>query len=235
MGTRMPWIVMLVALQVAAPGLARASIVMFESRVDFLAAVTSPGIDTYDSFPVGSQATSPIQRVAGSYLYTAHSTTGFHGAGSAFDPWLSTTLPGDTITFDGFSAGVVAVGAEMFGSDAGGAFRSGDIIVTATDGGQAVTHTIVGATTSSFFGVVSDQPPVTVTVRRAPSGGGSIWPTLDRLTLAIVPVVDGIFAEGFDPVSGPRGARFGSGPSGGWRHRVAGLDACAVDLVSQRK
>lgn len=185
-------------LVLLASSAAQAEIFAFETRAGFEAAIESPGVDTYAGFSVTEPTPSPMLRSAGPHAYLARTESSFYGAGSTADPWLSTARAEESITFDGFSAGVGAVGANVFGSGLDGAFRPGDITVTVTDGDQTLTRTYGGATTSSFYGVISTRPPITFKVTALQVAGNPVWPTVDNLTLAAAGPVDRIFRNGFD-------------------------------------
>ena len=109
----------------------QAALVVYNTQASFLAAVSSPGVDTFAGLSITDATASPMLRSAGSYTYTATSTTSFFGAGSVANPWLSTNAATDTITFSGFSPGVNAIGGLFFGSDVSGAFATGTVVLTA--------------------------------------------------------------------------------------------------------
>lgn len=182
-----------------APGMSRALVVVYETQPEFAAAVSAPGVDTYLGFSITSSTPSPIIRTAGPYDYSASaSTSSFFGAGTTADPWLSTYLAADMITFTPSSASVSAIGGNFFGSNITGLFAPGEIRLVAMDAGSSVARTIVGATTSSFRGFVSDDPPLSLIVSSLPQPSGPLWPTVDNLTLAADLVTDRIFQSGFD-------------------------------------
>jgi hypothetical protein len=104
--------------------------------------------------------------------------------GTGSDVWLTTDPSNAVLTFDSFSSGVYAVGGFIFSSNSdGGAFRRGSITVTATDADGTITRTKRFARTDNFFGFVSDSSLTSVTVS-ASSRGGSVFPTVNNLTLA---------------------------------------------------
>ncbi|MCV2421253.1 PEP-CTERM sorting domain-containing protein [Paucibacter sp. DJ2R-2] len=105
------------------------------------------------------------------------------------NPWLSTNIATDSVTFNGFTGGVSAFGGNFFGSNISGLFAAGDVVLTATDASGTVTQTITGATTSSFVGFVSDGALLSATLQSAPAAGTVLWPTADNLTLAAVAAV----------------------------------------------
>jgi PEP-CTERM motif len=157
----------------------------YTSAASFAAATTAPGVDTFAGFSITGSTPSPITRTAGAYTYSAAaSTSSFFGAGTTANPWLSTNIATDSITFSGFSAGVNAVGGNFFDSDIAGAFALGDITLTATDSTGSTTFTITGATTNSFLGFVSSTGSILSLVVSAVQPASPIWPTVDNLTLA---------------------------------------------------
>lgn len=92
----------------------------------------------------------------------------------------------DTMSFFGFSAGVVAAGGQFFGSNISGLFAAGSVTVTATDAGGSVSQTIspAGIASGSFLGFVSDGPLLGLTVSAVQPGTGFLWPSVDNLVLA---------------------------------------------------
>lgn len=173
------------------PSAARADITVYTSQTAFLAAVSAPGVDTFDDLAIVPYA-SPLSRSAGSYSYTASTVLSpfFYGAGTAGDAWLSSNANQDTVTFSGFSSKVHAVGGEFFGSNIFGDFAPGaTVTLAATDTDGTVTQTLQNATTSSFLGFVSDGPLTSLTLMDDQQSG--IWPTTNNLTLgaAAVPAV----------------------------------------------
>lgn len=189
----------ILAALLLAPGSSHAAIVAYQTQPEFAAAVSAPGVDTFLGFSITTSTPSPILRSAGMYDYSGSvSTSSFFGAGTTVDPWLSTNVATAMITFTPSSSGVSAIGGNFFGSNVNGAFAAGDITLMVTDAGGPVTVTIVGATTSSFRGFVSDSPPISLIVASVPPASGSLWPTVDNLTLAIAAVTDRIFESGFD-------------------------------------
>ncbi|WP_440223849.1 hypothetical protein ACQQ2N_01225 [Dokdonella sp. MW10] len=163
-----------------------------------MAAITAEGVDGFDGVPLTSPTPSPTLRSAGPYAYTARGSSSFYGAGTAADPWLSLANASGTITFEQFPAEVSAVGADVFGTNIAGGFQPGSITVTVTDGDQTVTRTYSAATLSSFYGIISTRPPITFSVRANQPAGGSTWPAVEDLTLAMIPLSDSIFSSGFD-------------------------------------
>ena len=182
---------LVIAALFCAVGTSHASITVYTSQAAFNAAVTAPGVDTYTGFSITGATPSPIFRSAGAYNYTGSaSTSTFFGAGTTANPWLSTNVATDSITFDTFSGGVMAVGGNFFGSDISGLFAAGSVTLVATDGSGSSTQTITGATTTSFLGFVSSGAMTSVVLTSVqPAAGVVLWPTADNLTLAMAAVV----------------------------------------------
>lgn len=180
---------------------AQAEITVFNSQSSYLAAIASPGVDTFAGLSVVAVTPGPINRTAGPYGYVASATTTqFFGAGTADDPWLCTNVAGDTITLGSFTGGVVAVGGQFFGSGSAGQFTAGTINVEALDSlGASVSVTIPDAPLSNFIGFVSDAAMTSVRVYTTQPLAGFVWPTVDNLTLGVAPpFVQKVFDDGFE-------------------------------------
>jgi hypothetical protein len=170
---------------VSLAGVASATPVIYTSQASFNAAVTAPGVDTFNDMPLAS-APSPLNRLAGSYGYTgAVTTTTFFTAGTASDVWLSTNTATDSIVFNNFGPSVSAVGGFFFTSDINGSAAAGSITVSIVDASGTYSQTINSSTPLSFLGFVSDSNISSVTVTSVqPSPTAFIWPTVNDLTLA---------------------------------------------------
>jgi hypothetical protein len=180
------------AALVASTAPAQAALTVFTSQSAFLAAVSTPGVDTYAGFSITGTTATPIVRTAGAYGYTAATPGDFFGAGTTGDPWLSTNTATDTITFNTFTGGVQAIGGNFFGSNIAGAFLAGNVTLVATDSlGATSTQTITGATVGSFLGFLSTGSMTSLTLT-AVQGAAPLWPTVDNLTLARRPAVGAV-------------------------------------------
>ena len=173
-----------IALAALAP-LAHATFITSTSQSAFLAAATSSGTDSFDSLAVG-ELSSLVVRSAGSFSYTASSVGGLFSMGTP-DRWLSNDDRRDPISFAGFGQTVSAIGATLFGTnESGAALTDQTIVVTVTDVqlNQSIT-TITLNSTSSFFGVYSTVPLLSMTVAMDSSNLLAAWPTVNNLVLAV--------------------------------------------------
>jgi hypothetical protein len=158
---------------------------VFTDQAAFNAATTAPGVDTFMDLGVVFSTPSPVTRSAGAYSYSAAAETStFFSAGTVADPWLSTNTATDFIIFHNFATAISAIGANFFGSDLFGAFKAGDITLSLTDSLGVTSYTVIGATTASFVGFVSDGTITSLKVSAVQPAGGPLWPTVDDLRLA---------------------------------------------------
>jgi hypothetical protein len=166
---------------------AQAAITVYTTQASFLSAISSPATDTFDNLSIGDTVTGPINRMVGSYGYSANTSPGslFFIAGSGSDAWLSSNTATDSIVFLSFSGGVQAAGGFFFGSDFDGFFAPGTLSVSATDADGTVTETIIGATTGSFLGFVSNIGLAGLEVAALQPSTDFLWPTLNDLTLGV--------------------------------------------------
>jgi hypothetical protein len=167
------------ALLLCAAAAAQADITVYTSQADFLAAVSAPGVDTYDDLTISLYG-DKLSRAAGSYTYDLYSGTGLYGAGGdGGDFWLSNNRRTNPIVFSNFSGGVTAFGGNFFASDATGTYAFGNVILTAMDG-SVLTYNLDGAATTDFLGFVSDTPLSAVTL-----AADGYWPTANNVVLAV--------------------------------------------------
>lgn len=169
------------AALLCAAGAAQASIQVYTSEADFLAAVSAPGVDRFDD--LGNVQYSPrFTRSAGDYSYQASTYGALWGAGTAADHWLSNNSPHDSIVFDHFSTGISAFGGNFFASDVDGQFVDGSVTLSASDG-STFTYTLDHAGTASFLGFVSTSTLDAVALGVGYDSG--YWPTVNNLVLAV--------------------------------------------------
>jgi hypothetical protein len=170
------------AVLLCAAAAAQADITVYTNQADFLAAVSAPGVDTYDDLTIANYGES-LTRNAGAYTYNVYSGTGLYGAGGdGGDFWLSNNRRTNPIVFSNFSSSVSAFGGNFFGSDVFGQYLVGNVILTAIDG-SVVTYNLDNAATTDFLGFVSTTPLAAVTL--GTDGGAGYWPTANNVVLAV--------------------------------------------------
>ena len=164
-------------------GVAQAALTVHNTQASFLAAVISPGTDTFDDLVVGTSiGPGGLSRAAAPYNYDV--TSDFVVAGTGTDAWLSTNNSTDVMVFGNFVGGVKAAGGLFFGSDIAGNFLPGQSIkVVATDASGSNTQTLLNTTTSTFLGFVSTGAMISLTVT-AVGSNVDVWPTVNNLVLA---------------------------------------------------
>ncbi len=175
----------LATVLVWAGGAAHSALTVYTSQAAFLSAVTGPGVDTFDDLPLDA-VPGPLNRSAGTYDYVATTgTQGFFGVGDPTDVWLSTDTSTDAVLFSGFGAGVDAIGGFFFGTNLfGSVFAGQGILLEATDDEGVLSHTLLGASASSFIGFVSDSALISLRVTASSADGSNVWPTINELILA---------------------------------------------------
>ncbi|MGL1833903.1 PEP-CTERM sorting domain-containing protein [Rhodocyclaceae bacterium SMB388] len=166
----------------------------FTSLSAFNASTTLQGTDLYSGLP--NFLRSPINRNTQSgeiYNYTAStpntsffgSSIGFVKGGSSENPFLTTNEATNTITINGFSPSINAIGGNFFGNNFSGLFAVGDIELTFADSlGASLTLTISAAELTSFRGVLSDGSITELAIRSVQPDSGFLWPSVDNLVLA---------------------------------------------------
>jgi hypothetical protein len=183
-----------VSVALSASGAADAALTVYSSQPSFAAAISNPGVDSYNDLTSAATVATPLSRTAGAYSYTASvgPVSEFFPAGGLGDVWLAPDNRGDTIQFSGFAAPVRGVGGFFFGSDENGAFTAtpSTITVMATDADGSAFQALVNPSTSTFLGFVSNRPISSISVWVGTQGVGTsgVWPTINNLTLGVSPV-----------------------------------------------
>jgi hypothetical protein len=174
---------------------ANAAFTVYTDQASFLSAVTNVSTDGFDdlqagSFFGGSDDYNRIDRTIGSYAYSVTSIDGFYAAGSASNPTLSQNIMG-TMTFDGFSTSIQAIGGYFFASDFDGNYSAGEpLSVTVTDQFGSITQTLVDASPSNFLGFVSTGNVSSLSFAVVDNGMNNAFATTDDLSFgqaALVP------------------------------------------------
>jgi hypothetical protein len=148
---------------------AHAGITAYHSQADYLAAVGTTGVDTFDDLAIWNYPT-PAPRYAGDFGYTVTAgpeVSEYWGATDDGKNWyMSTGYSHDQLAYSGFSEDIVGAGGFVFGSWYNGNYLPIEAIsVTATDSsGATLTFTITDPTRQSFVGFVSDAHLTSLTV-----------------------------------------------------------------------
>jgi hypothetical protein len=178
------------ALSMAFVGTAQAAITVYTTQASYLAAISAPGVDTFDDLDPTDTLATPQSRSAGAYSYNASSApnSSFFPAGTTgADVWLSTDDRQDTITFNGFSADVRGFGGYFFRTDRSGALTSleATINLSVTDASGTVTQGLLNPSLTSFVGFVStgEFTNIKLWVGTAGTGVDGVWATANDLTL----------------------------------------------------
>lgn len=180
---------------VAVSGGAQAAVTVYTSQAAYLAAITNAGVDSFDDLDYTTTLGTPQARTAGSYSYTASvgpTSVFFPASDDGQDVWLATNNRTDTVTFDGFSAGVQAVGGFFFGTNAFGFSTSAAALsIQVTDASGSITQQLLNPNTGSFLGFVSTGglSSLKLWVGNQGSGQAGVWPTINDLTLGSVAAV----------------------------------------------
>jgi hypothetical protein len=184
------------ALALGFSGSAHAAITVYTTQASYLAAISAPGLDTFDNLDPTDSLSTPQNRTAGAYAYTASvapNSIFFPAGSSGGDVWLSSDDRNDTITFDGFSANVRGVGGYFFRTNIGGRLSSVEatINLSATDASGTVTQALFNPTFTSFVGFVSTGELTNVKLWVGSEGTGvdSVWAAANDLTLGATPPI----------------------------------------------
>jgi len=180
---------MVIASLLCLAGTAQAGFTTYTDKAAFLAALSAPATDTFNDLPLAMVA-SPLSRAAtiAPYSYTATATNGFFPGGAPADVWLRPSAATDEITITNIPTDVRGIGGYFFGTDNLGNLQSGgDLIVQANAGGGGLGVGVLGATTSSFMGFVSDGPIDSFAIRMSGSQTlpGTYWATANDLIFAV--------------------------------------------------
>jgi len=174
-------------------GAAQAAIGVTTSATTFSSAISTglSGTDNFADLTINTFLTGPLNRNAGTFTYSVSSTPagadGLFVIPNAGNPALSLTNATDALTFSLTSAPVLAFGGNFFGSNALGEVASGALRVVVTDSlNNTLTQNFtLSASTANFIGFLSDSSITSVSVTAVQPGGiGSLWPTIDNLTVA---------------------------------------------------
>ncbi|MBL0938333.1 MAG: PEP-CTERM sorting domain-containing protein [Gemmatimonadaceae bacterium] len=166
--------------------------VTYSSFSDFLAGVTSHGIDTFDDLNSGV-VSGPLSRSAGSHSYSVAASASplnlfypIENGSSSGDWWLSEETAGTSITFSGFGSNVRAIGGSFFATDFNGGVSGTQLRIRALDvNGNVFDDVFSPATADSFFGVRFDFALASLQISAVNDQSGVyFFATADDLVLA---------------------------------------------------
>jgi len=180
-----------------APTVSQAQVTTFNTLAAWTAAVSNVGVDTYNDLAL-APVTGPLNRTAGAYSYTASTVNppgpplslDFFPAGTPGDVWLSTDNALVTIRYSGFGSTVRGLGGFFFGSNSAGAFIPGVTLNLAatTTGGGTQNFSVLGSSTTSFFGLVAASNWTSLTVTAVQPATAVAWSTVNDFRVAQAPV-----------------------------------------------
>ena len=171
----------------ALSGAVQAAPVTFSDSTSFLNAVSVPGAtvgtDTFDAFNHGGNlGTTSLNRNAGGIAYTVSSSISTLWAGATSDGFLTTDNMTSVMSISNFSLGITSFGLNVFGSNFDSFPVTGQSMrVLVTDVMNNVfDYLLEGTTLNTYFGFIGEYELASIAVSRA----GSLWPSMDNLTLA---------------------------------------------------
>ena len=166
---------------------ARAIIVTYTDRDDFLAALSSSSTDNYNDL-VGLYG-SPLSRTIPGYSYSASAISGFFVDVVNGSPALS-TAGSVNLTLAFTSGAPTAVGGYFFNTDVN--FQPIERLITVTVNPGASTQSVVTGSATNFFGWIDTSgTPFTSLVIQPGAGDPLAYPTVDDLILGQSAVVPG--------------------------------------------
>jgi hypothetical protein len=169
---------------------ADAALTLYSDPAAFLAALTAPGVDSFDDLTLGANPGDPLLRSAGAYSYTAASFGAggdLFAAGVGSDAWLSPNDIHAALTFGNFSPEVRGIGGYFFATHTDGQALAGqDVTVTASDGEEPQAFVLLNSTPQSFVGVVSSRSLGALALSAATAGA---FVAANDLTLGAVTAV----------------------------------------------
>ncbi|MCU0633565.1 MAG: PEP-CTERM sorting domain-containing protein [Gemmatimonadaceae bacterium] len=173
------------------PAALQAQITVHTTLASWLAAVTAPGVDTYDDLDVDEGFyDTPLARTAGVHGYELSSPNGFVPVGVEPDVWMSQFFYLDGLTFSAFSSGVRGIGGNFFPTLENGSVSTGNLQVTLTSGAFTSTQTLTNPTASTFLGFTSTVALTSLTVSVVqPSQTTGPFATVNNLRLGAAQTV----------------------------------------------
>ena len=167
---------------------ANAGVVAFSDRASYLASLPKSGVDNLGDNPINQASPTQI-RNAGSFSYIASVSASdptldnFFTSSGGVSEWLSPTNANDNLSFAGFSPSVNAIGAYVFGVDDGFTPIAGQRLnLVAVDAAGSHGFAFASDGSNSFFGVVSTEPLLSLSVGIA-NPDGSAWVVANEVVL----------------------------------------------------
>ncbi len=197
-----------VAVLSVIPRVAQAQFTTFTSSAAFRANFSVNAIDTFDDL-TGVFLGTPLTRSAGPFHYTA-STASADGFFRVDEPrpssgsWLSTSTSSDVVVFDAVSPPVFGIGGYFFATDIDGFFVGGQTIhISASTAASVFNIDVVGNLTSGFFGVYSQDAPITSFTFTAVQTDPELFPfpTVNDLTFGTVPEPASLYLVGVGAIA----------------------------------
>jgi PEP-CTERM motif len=170
---------------------AQAVVTVYTTQASYLAAVSAPGVDTFNSLnPVALNyfLSSPATRSAGPYSYTATASGAFYTLPhTATDVWLSALTAGAAINLNSFSSGVRGVGGFFFAVDGNDNVVTRNLNITTVDGSGSTVTTLSSASDTKFLGIVSNSAISSVSISLAGAAAGN-YVAMNDITLGAAAV-----------------------------------------------
>lgn len=166
---------------------AQAQYQFYGDYASWLAAVSNPGLDTFEDLTAGALPAS-LARSSGAYGYTASAADGLWSGNfptlQGPDKWL-TTYSALSLTLSNFTGGVRALGTDIFATDNFDNFVVRRIFFSWAAGDQSGQAEITASTASTFLGLVFDKNLTSLTFSTALNSLSV--PTINNLRLAAAP------------------------------------------------
>ena len=170
---------------------AQATISIYTTQASYLAAVSAPAVDSFDTLDTAlGFLSSPATRSAGPYSYKATVSGSFYILPhSPTDVWLSEFTAGAVVTLNTFSSTVRGVGGYFFNVDGNDAvLPTRSLSIAATDGGGTTITVFTNTSDSKFIGFVSNGP-ITSIALSVVGATANTYITMNDITLGAVAAV----------------------------------------------
>lgn len=164
----------------SAGGPAKAQVVTYTDRNDFLAALSSSSTDNFND--LGGFIGSPLSRAIPGYTYDAVAPGDLYADSVNGSIVLSTSIGADTLTFNFITGAPAAVGGYFYNTDTSFAILNRAITVTANPGSSS--QSVVTGSAANFFGWIDNSGMPFTSLTIVPGAGApSAYATVDDLIL----------------------------------------------------